>query len=166
MHPLDSYLREMRDIRATGAAVQETSYYPALGTLLNAAGRALKPQVRFVSTIKNVGAGIPDGGLFTADQLQRGAPGAVFAGQPPARGAVECKGTGEEVTAIAAGPQVARYLARYGQVLVTNYRDFRLVGRGPDGAPVLLEDYRLAADEADFWAATARPQETAAEHGV
>ncbi len=162
MHPLDSYLREIRDIRATGAAVQETSYYPALGTLLNAAGRALKPQVRFVSTIKNVGAGIPDGGLFTADQLQRGAPGAAFVGQPPARGAVECKGTGEEVAAIAAGPQVARY----GQVLVTNYRDFQLVGRGPDGAPVLLEDYRLAADEAGFWAAAARPQETAAETSV
>ena len=30
MTPLETYLRELRDIRSSGAAVKETSYYPAL----------------------------------------------------------------------------------------------------------------------------------------
>ena len=30
MHPLETYLRDLHDIRSTGAAVKETSYYPPL----------------------------------------------------------------------------------------------------------------------------------------
>jgi hypothetical protein len=41
MHVLQTYLRELRDIRSLGAGVKETSYYPALSDLLNAGG---KPQ--------------------------------------------------------------------------------------------------------------------------
>jgi len=44
VHPLEAYLREVRDIRGTGAAVPETSYYPALRDLLNAVGATLKPR--------------------------------------------------------------------------------------------------------------------------
>jgi hypothetical protein len=29
-HPLDTYLRELHDIRSTGAAQREPSFYPAL----------------------------------------------------------------------------------------------------------------------------------------
>jgi len=47
---------------------------------------------------------------------------------------IEVKGTGDDARAVAATPQVAKYLERYGQVLVTNLRDFILVGRGADGA--------------------------------
>ena len=58
-------------IRATGAAVEETSYYPALANLFNAVGRTLKPKVRCNLHPRSQGAGISDGGLYTADQLQR-----------------------------------------------------------------------------------------------
>ena len=35
MDPVEAYLRELRDIRSTGAAVPETSYYGCLERLLN-----------------------------------------------------------------------------------------------------------------------------------
>jgi hypothetical protein len=62
MHPLESYLRDLHDIRSTGAAVKETSYYPPLANLLNAVGQTLKPRVRCVINLKNQGAGMRDGG--------------------------------------------------------------------------------------------------------
>ena len=69
--PLAAYLRELRDIHSTGAAVAETSYYPALSNLLNEIGKTLKPKVRCVVNIANRGAGLPDAGLFTADQIRK-----------------------------------------------------------------------------------------------
>ena len=42
---LDAYLARMREIRATGAATSETSYYSALENLLNAVGKELRPRV-------------------------------------------------------------------------------------------------------------------------
>lgn len=70
MHPLETYLEELRAIRSSGAAVKETSGYGVLATLLNAVGHMLKPKVRCFIHVKNSGAGLPDGGLFTADQLK------------------------------------------------------------------------------------------------
>ena len=43
MHPLEAYLSRLAEIRASGAGTEETSYYPALDTLLNAVGGDLKP---------------------------------------------------------------------------------------------------------------------------
>ena len=50
-------------------------------------------------------------------------------------------------------------------MLVTNYRDFLLLGRDAQGNPLPMEAYTLAGDEAAFWAAAAHPQKTAEEHG-
>lgn len=61
---LEEYLTELNQIRATGAAVEETSYYPALANLFNAVGRTLKPKVRCNLHPRNQGAGMPDGGLW------------------------------------------------------------------------------------------------------
>jgi hypothetical protein len=83
MHPLHDYLRDLHEIRATGAGVKETSYYPPLANLLNAVGQQLKPRVRCVINLNNQGAGLPDGGLFTPDQIQKGADDPLD-GQPPA----------------------------------------------------------------------------------
>jgi hypothetical protein len=66
MHPLEIYLEELRAIRSSGAAVKETSGYGALANLFNASGHVLKPKVRCFIHVKNSGAGLPDGGLFTA----------------------------------------------------------------------------------------------------
>ena len=63
------------------------------------------------------------------------------------------------------GAQVTRYWGKYRQVLVTNYRDFVLVGQDLTGQPVKLETYRLAASESAFWEAASHPRRTAQEHG-
>ena len=59
MHPLETYLAELRDARGHG--VPETTGYPALSNLLNAVGDTVKPKVHCIINLKNRGAGIPDG---------------------------------------------------------------------------------------------------------
>ena len=164
-YPVETYLRELRDIRSSGAAVKETSYYGPLATLLNEVGKTLKPRVRCIINIQNRGAGIPDGGLFTSDQFQRSAEGKPPPGTLPARGVIEVKSTGEDAWVVADGPQVSKYWGKYRQVLVTNYRDFVLVGQDASGQPVKLETYRLAESEPAFWAAASDPHAMAAAHG-
>ena len=164
MNPLETYFRDLRDIRATGAAVAETSFYPVLSNLLNEIGKTLKPKVRCVINPANTGAGLPDGGLFTADQIKKDDPDPMK-GQAPSRGVMEVKSTAEEVATVAAGEQVERYCKKHGLVLVTNYRDFMLVARDPSGKVSPLESYRLAASEEEFWAAAAHPRTAAEKHG-
>jgi Type ISP C-terminal specificity domain/N-6 DNA Methylase len=162
MTSLETYLRELRQERP--AAVNETSYYGALRNLFNSIGDRLKPKVRYVITPKGQGAGLPDGGLYTATQLRRNAD-ASPATTPPERGSVEVKGLKEEVEEIAEREQVRKYLERYRQVLVTNYRDFLLLGVDERGERVALERYTLAASEAEFWQVVEHPQRAAAEQG-
>jgi len=163
---LEDYLAELKAIRATDAGVAETSFYPALSNLFNAVGKTVKPKVRCVMNLKNLGAGMPDGGLFTADQFQRQSDGTPKAGQLPARGAIEAKGTKPNVKAIAASQQVKDYLNTYGIVIVSNLREFVIVERGTNGLPVEREAFALADDEKDFWQRKAiHPRGTAQERG-
>src|SRR5258708_35495645 len=84
---LEIYLEELSAIRSSGAAVRETSGYPALANLFNAIGHTLKPKVRCFIHVKNSGAGLPDGGLFTFDQLKNTDEEAPLLGIPmPSRG--------------------------------------------------------------------------------
>jgi type I restriction-modification system DNA methylase subunit len=165
MNPLETYLKEMRDIRSTGAAVAETSFYPVLSNLLNEVGQGLKPKVRCVINIANRGAGLPDGGLFTPDQFQKATDAAPKQGQLPSRGVLEAKGPADEVPKIARSLQVKRYSAAYGLVLVTNYRDFLLLGHDAQGNSLPMEGFTLADTESAFWQLAAHPQKAAAEHG-
>lgn len=170
MHALEVYVRALYETRSSGAAVKETSYYGALERLFNEVGKALKQRVRCVINLKNQGAGIPDGGFFTSDQFQRrrgrgSGEGDELEGQVPSRGVVEVKGTGEDLTATAKSEQVTRYLKRYGQVLLTNYRDFTLLGNDVDGKPLVLESFSLARDERAFWRAAEHPHKLAEEKG-
>ena len=153
MTPLLKYLTELNQIRATGSAVKETSYYAPLANLLNALGSSLNPGVSCVINLQNSGAGIPDGGFFTKDQLRTyDDQQPSLADLLPARGVMEVKSVADEVTKIAASSQVRKYLDHYGLVLVTNYRDFLLVGQHPaTGQPHLLERFTLAADVKTFW---------------
>ena len=165
MHPLETYLEELAALRASGAAVKETSGYGTLANLLNALGATLKPKVRCLLQLKNSGAGLPDGGLFTPDQIKSPDDEAPLLGQKPARGVIEVKSTADELADIAQTPQVKEYLAHYGQVLLTNYRDFLLLERGPGGTMLALESFRLAESEAAFWVAAAHPCKTASALG-
>ena len=165
MNPLETYLRELTEIHSSGAGVKETSYYPALSNLLNEVGKSLKPRVRCIIHLANRGAGLPDGGLFSAEQFQKASNHEPLPGQIPARGAIEVKSAGDDAWVTADSEQVTRYWEKYRQVLVTNYRDFVLVGRNADGKPAKLETYRLAGSEAGFWAAAATPRATSQKQG-
>ena len=155
---VETYLRDLRTIRSTGASTKETSYYEPLATLINRVGHDLKPRVRAVFQLKNTGAGIPDGGLFSAEQLRMADTDQPLLTQTPARGVIEIKGPGDDVEAVAGTDQVAKYVDRYGQVLVTNYRDFLLVDRDHQGNIHLSERLTLAVDEQSFWRDTATPR--------
>ncbi len=165
MNPVEKYFQDLRDIRSTGAAVPETSYYGALESLLNEIGRTMNPKVRCVINIANRGVGIPDGGLFTESQFQRLDLGKPMGGQLPERGVVEVKPTGDDAWVTSSGEQVTRYWGEYGLVLVTNYRDFVLVGRDSQGRAERLETYRLADTESDFWGMVAHPKRADKQQG-
>jgi hypothetical protein len=165
MSPLETYLTSLREIRSSGEAVDETSYYDALANLLNEIGKSLKPRVRCVLSLKNRGAGIPDGGLFTDEQLKKSRGEEKPLPQSPARGVIEVKPTSDDAWITADSEQVSRYWGKYRQVLVTNYRDFVFVGQDAAGKPVKLESYRLADSEKAFWAGAAQPRKTANQHG-
>jgi hypothetical protein len=162
---LETYLRGLRDIRSLGAAVEETAYYPTLATLLTEVGKKLKPKVRCVMGLQDLGAGFPDGGLFTEEQFDKKHTLKPLPGQAPSRGVIEVKPVKGDAWLTAEGEQVTRYWGKYRQVLVTNYRDFVLVGQDAEGRPAKLESFRLAESEKAFWAAAATPRALAQKIG-
>jgi len=163
LDPLETYLRELNTIRSSGAATDETPYYGHFETLLNTIGAKLKPKVKCIINLKNRGAGFPDGGLFTQEQLCKVADGDPIKSQIPARGAIEIKPPGENVLKTAWSQQGLKYLRRYGLLLITNYREFVLFRPDPKGNPERLESYVLARDESEFWTAASQPRKTARE---
>lgn len=150
MKPLTQYFKDLRDVYNTGSAVKETSYYSAFESMANAYGKELKPRVRCVINLKNKGAGIPDAGFFTSAQFQRGEE-KPRDGQLPERGCAEIKSTKDAVEKIAKSEQVEKYLNHYGAVLVTNYRDFLLIGKDANGNAEHLERFSFAETETEFW---------------
>ena len=164
MHALETYLQDLRATRSSGAAVKETSYYPALANLLNEVGKTLKPKVRCIVHLQDTGGGIPDGGLFTEEQIRNNVSD-LLTGAIPARGAIEAKPASADAWKIAESKQVKEYWSRYRQVLVTNYRDFLLMGADAEGNRAILETYRLARDEQDFWRKAAHPRAAADQQG-
>jgi hypothetical protein len=165
MHPLETCLATLRRIHDTGGGVAETSYYGALENLLNQVGDSLNPKVRAVPQLRDTGAGNPDFGLFAAGQFEAGLEGEPLPGQKPERGVVEVKSWRDEVLTVAASEQVARYGQHYGVVLVSNYRDFVLVGRDAAGRMAALERLQLAATETEFVELLRQPRQAAARLG-
>ena len=144
---VEAYFTDLGRVRASGGATGERSSYGPLANLLNAVGAALKPKVFCVGELADQGAGHPDFGLYAAKQVQKGQP---REGQIPERGVIEVKAANDDAWLTAAGHQVSRYWERYRLVLVTNTRDFVLVGEDAGGRPAKLETFRLADDADDF----------------
>ena len=144
---VETYLADLGRIRVSGGATGERSSYGPLANLLNAVGATLKPKVFCVGELADQGAGHPDFGLYAAKQVQRGRP---REGQVPERGVVEVKSSHEDVQARAVREQVGRYWTRYRLVLVTNLREFMLVGEDAQGHEATLESFRLAGSDAEF----------------
>ena len=152
---VEEYLTELRRIRATGGGTGELSYYPPLNNLLNTLGGSLRPRVYCVSQLAQQGAGHPDFGLYAARQVQGGKP---KQGQTPEGGVVEVKPAGDDAWLTADSAQVSGYWGRYRLALVTNTRDFVLLGEDSQGQPAKLETFRLADSAADFEAKLQHPR--------
>ena len=160
---VENYFADIRRLRATGGATKELSYYPPLTDLLNAIGATLRPKVFCLQQLTNQGAGHPDIALYTARQVQNGRQ---RPGQVPERGVVEVKGVDEDSLLMAASEQVSRYWGRYRLVLVTNLREFSIVGESGADSPARLETYRLARSEGEFWQKAETPRVFAQEVGT
>ena len=144
---VEDYFDDLRKIKASGSGTAEASYYPPLSNLLNAVGGSLKPRMFCISQLAQQGADHPDFGLFTAKQVSKGQP---RLGQLPEGGVVEVKPASDDAWLTANSAQVSKYWGLYRLVLVTNTRDFVLLGEDADGNPAKLETFRLAASSADF----------------
>ena len=160
---VESYFTELRLVRGSGGATNERSLYVPLANLLNAVGGALRPKVFCVQELADQGAGHPDFGLYTTQQVQKGKP---KSGQKPERGVVEVKPVADDAWLTASGDQVSRYWDGYRRVLVTNARDFVLMGEDASGQPVRLETFRIAASDTEFNARLEKPRAFANEVGA
>ena len=152
---VETWFAELGRLRASGGATGERSSYGPFAKLLDAVGATLKPKVFCVVEPADQGVGHPDFGLYTAKQVQKGRP---RTGQIPERGVVEVKSPQEETRARAVREQVSRYWGRYRLVLVTNLREFALIGPDAAGGEATLESYRVAESEAAFVRMLERPR--------
>ena len=162
---LELYFTELRQIRASGGATGERSYYPVLSNLLNAVGATLKPKVVCIGELADSGAGHPDFGLFAARQLQTRRSRDRPHQQLPERGVVELKPLADDIWLATESDQISRYQDRYRLVLVTNSRDFVLVGKDASGRPTKLETLRLADSPEAFDRRLERPRTFAHQVG-
>ncbi len=160
---VETYFGDLRRIRASGGATGERSAYTPLANLLTAVGAQLKPKVFGVVELAQQGAGHPDLGLYSAKQVQRGQP---REGQIPEHGVVEVKPPGDDAWLTADSDQVSRYWGLYRLVLVTNYRDFVLVGEDAAGRPAKLETLCLAASAEEFNERLQKPRAFAGRVGA
>src|SRR5258708_39233035 len=104
-HALLTYLKRRREIKESGIATSERSYYPALDTLFNAIGESLTPKVLAIHDISDQGSGHPDYAL----QVD---------GTHDLRAVIEAKPVTIDVTEIMQSVQVRRYISAYNLCLV------------------------------------------------
>ena len=162
---VETYFDDLRKISASGGGTGELSYYPPLSNLLNAVGGSLKPKVFCVSQLAHLGAGHPDFGLYAAKQVQKGQP-KKGQGPLPECGVVEVKSADDDAWLTANSAQVSKYWELYRLVLVTNTRDFVLLGEDGQGNPAKLETFRLAGSAAAFESKLQHPRTFANDVGA
>src|SRR5579862_7119777 len=136
MSSLTTYLEDAQRIHASGLGTNERSYYPPLAALLRALGEHLTPRVTAIHDIADRGVGHPD---FVLE----------VDGTHDLRAAVEVKGADADLDTLIRSEQVRRYLTQHDPTLVTNLRQFALVGRGDGAQSDVIMRYSLA-DTADM----------------
>ena len=148
-----TYVEAIASVQRVGTP--ELSHYTALNNLFNAVGGQLKPTVRAVVHHHESGPKQPDLGLFSHGN-----------DESPDRGVVEVKGIEADLDELIGSEQVGGYWAEHRLVLVTNLRQFALVGEDGGGAKAVLERYSLGDDVGEFDELLRRPQAAAKRHGV
>ena len=106
------YFERMVEIKSTGGATSEMSFYSALENLLNDIGKTLDPYVVCNGQLRDQGAGHPDFGLYSRKQCQKGVPKAGQ-GEIPERGVIEVKPLSDDTWQTAKGSQATKYFDKY-----------------------------------------------------
>ena len=101
-------------------------------------------------------------GLYTDQQVQHGKK---RVGQIPERGVIELKPVADDAFLTATSSQVSKYWNRYRLVIVSNLRDFVLLGEDQFGNSLILETFRLASSEVEFHRKLEEPRAFAHEVG-
>ena len=153
------YLKAIAAVRQVGTP--ELSHYTALDNLFDAVGAQLKPRVRAIVHPSEPGSDQPDIGFFSDAGKQT-----LFNADTADRGVVEVKSADADLEQLITSEQVGKYWRTHRLVLVTNLRQFALVGEDSDGAKAVLERYSLAANIEEFEKQLRHPQATANRHGV
>ena len=153
------YLKAIAAVRSVGTP--ELSHYTALDNLFDAVGAQLKPRVRAVVHPSEPGFDQPDIGFFSDAGKQT-----LFTADTADRGVVEVKSADADLEQLIASEQVGKYWRAHRLVLVTNLRQFALIGEDGDGAKTVLERYSLAANLEEFEEQLRHPQAAANRHGV
>ena len=146
------YLQAISKVSLVGTP--ELSHYTALDNLFDAIGEELTPKVRAVVHYSESSSGQPDLGFFSGENTD------------PDRGVVEVKGADHDIEAPIASEQVDTYWQTHKLVLVTNLREFALVGQDHAGAKHTLERYSLAKSSGAFDELLKHPVAAASRHGV
>ena len=162
---VERYFFALRELRSLGGATPELSTYAALSNLFNEIGDTLKPKVVSLQQLADTGGGHPDFGLYVKRGQQKGKKGQASQGQKPERGVVEVKPATDDAWLTAESSQVSGYWEHYKLVLVTNTRDFVLLGEDASGNPAKLETFRLADSAADFEKSLQHPRAFANKAG-
>jgi len=116
---VEAYLTDLRAIRATGGATAELSYHTPLNNLLTAVGATLKPRVRCVGELADLGAGHPDLGLYSTTQRSRRGgfetrpPRSRIPAELPDCGVVEIKPASDDAWLTVDSDQVSKYWNKY-----------------------------------------------------
>ena len=126
---VEEYLDGLLKIRLSGGSTDERSNYEPLIKFINAVGSTVRPKVFCVGELADQGAVHPDIGLYTTNQIQQGQP---REGQIPERGIVEVKSARENIETISDSDQISLYWSHYRLVLITNFREFKLIASDPD----------------------------------
>ena len=147
-----AYLDAVSAVNRVGTP--ELSHYTALDNLFDAIGEHLSPRVRAVVHYSETNPGQPDLGFFSGENTD------------PDRGVVEVKGADADLDTLIASNQVDDYWQRHKLVLVTNLREFALVGQDNNGAKHTLERYSLSDTNATFDELLKHRTRAANRHGV
>ena len=145
--------------RISRVGTPELSHYTALDNLFDAIGDQLKPRVRAVVHHSEAGGDQPDLGFFAAAAKE------PLSGSPD-RGVVEVKGSEADLDHLIASEQVAKYWRTHKLVLVTNLRQFALVGENSSGTKTTLERCALAETDDQFEELLKHTTRAANRHGV
>ena len=86
-------------------------------------------------------------------------------GQRPTVGVSEGTTDAANISSVIGSEQVLGYLVRYGQVLVTNYRQFVLMVRDRNGNARKADEFSLADTDEQFWISAAHPRSMAERQG-